>query len=459
MPAKLSLNDAILVAKQRESSCLSQVYLNCDTRMEWQCKSGHTWKNTLYNIRKGQWCPYCAHRAPLTIQEMQKLAHAKGGECLSEKYENEVTKLIWKCADGHVWSSIPKSIKKGVWCPICSKSGVNERICRATLERIFGQEFPKIRPKWLLSPKNKLMELDGYCEKLKIAFEYHGQQHYDTVPHFHREKSLAQQKQYDELKKNLCLANKIILLEIPYQIKPDYIPPYIVSQLVLSNIKLPANINPVVLEDMKKEVASPHRLKEMQKLAKKRNGKCLSAHYLTSDNKLLWRCYLEHEFLSSPNDVQQGKWCRKCGIIKTSNIRRLTIEEMQKIAETRHGKCLSKQYKNNRTPLLWECKKGHEWNASTDNIKAGKWCIKCQRYSVEDMQNLAKLREGKCLSEEYRNDTTKLLWKCKEGHEWNAVFSNVRRGTWCPQCFRNRITQQKMKKAEHEYEKRTGTHA
>lgn len=55
-----------------------------------------------------------------------------------------------------------------------------EQFVRETFESIFSKKFIKVRPDWLKSPKTKLnLELDGYCEELKIAFEYNGPHHYD----------------------------------------------------------------------------------------------------------------------------------------------------------------------------------------------------------------------------------------------------------------------------------------
>src|ERR1700688_2340802 len=50
------------------------------------------------------------------------------------------------------------------------------------------------------------------------------------------------------------------------------------------------------------------------------------------------------------------------------------------------------------------------------------------------MQNLALSRDGKCLSTIYINARNKLLWKCKFGHQWEAVPYAIKAGGWCPQC-------------------------
>jgi hypothetical protein len=51
---------------------------------------------------------------------------------------------------------------------------------------------------------------------------------------------------------------------------------------------------------------------------------------------------------------------------------------------------------------------------------------------------IAKERGGECLSKEYKGIFTKLKWKCSIGHEWKASPSNVKRGSWCPLCAREK---------------------
>lgn len=55
------------------------------------------------------------------------------------------------------------------------------------------------------------------------------------------------------------------------------------------------------------------------------------------------------------------------------------------------------------------------------------------------MQKLAESKGGKCLSEEYVDNHTKLRWQCKEGHIWDALPHSLKQGdTWCPICGRKK---------------------
>ena len=145
-------------------------------------------------------------RRRLTITDMRKIAALKGGQCLSEKYVNNSTNLVWKCADGHQWEAKPGNIiSRKSWCPFCATRGVREHLCREIFELIFNKSFPKKKPEWLVNKSGNLMELDGYSEVLHLAFEHHGEQHYNQNKFLRiGEKELLKRVADDLLKRNLC---------------------------------------------------------------------------------------------------------------------------------------------------------------------------------------------------------------------------------------------------------------
>jgi hypothetical protein len=55
-------------------------------------------------------------------------------------------------------------------------------------------------------------------------------------------------------------------------------------------------------------------------------------------------------------------------------------------------------------------------------------------YTIADMQTLARLRGGECLSDEYVNTQTKLRWRCDRGHEWSTRPMVIIKGHWCREC-------------------------
>ena len=173
-------------------------------------------------------------------------------------------------------------------------------------------------------------------------------------------------------------------------------------------------------------------IEEMQKIAKERGGRCLSQTYKKAHGKLLWECSKGHQWEATPAMIRNGTWCPVCaGTI------RLTIEEMQKIAEKRGGRCISPIYEGGHSKILWECSEGHQWESTPASVKCGTWCPVCAgnvKLSVEEMQKLAEERGGRCLSHVYKNSNSKLLWECSKGHQWEATPANTKKGRWCPKC-------------------------
>jgi len=184
-------------------------------------------------------------------------------------------------------------------------------------------------------------------------------------------------------------------------------------------------------------------IEEMHQIAEDRGGRCLSDTYKECHTKLLWECSQGHQWETPSINVRlHGRWCSTCAKVSRRSTSWST-EDMQNIAADRGGKCLSKTYKGVRTKLHWECSKGHQWEAVPSSIIRGSWCPSCAGnvlYTIEEMQSIAEGHGGKCLSDRYKNNVTKLTWECSEGHQWEAVPSGIKKGTWCPKCCISKLS-------------------
>jgi hypothetical protein len=206
------------VAEERGGKCLSKKYNNCNEKMLWECSEGHQWEAIFHNIKnKKSWCPECAiiNNSMLLkngIEDCHQVAEERGGRCLSTKYKNNNTKMLWECDKGHQWGAWFKSIKNHKsWCPYCAGYR-SEELARKLMEELYGEKFQKVRPEWLGG-----LELDGYNEDLKIWFDYNGIQHDKYRPHFHRNgiEDLYKQQKRDHRKYEICKERGIHLIVIP----------------------------------------------------------------------------------------------------------------------------------------------------------------------------------------------------------------------------------------------------
>lgn len=86
--------------------------------------------------------------------------------------------------------------------------------------RLLEQYFPEYavrenyRPDWMMSKQGKRLELDFYVEKLNIAIEIQGKQHYTFIKFFHKnEEGFSERLADDREKKRLCRNYKVTLFE------------------------------------------------------------------------------------------------------------------------------------------------------------------------------------------------------------------------------------------------------
>merc|ERR1712226_996679 len=106
-------------------------------KLRWQCAEGHQWEASLNSIKNGgSWCPTCAKlRSCLSIEVAKDIAAARGGICVSERYDNIFAHLLWRCSQGHEWSANLNNVKQGTWCPYCA-AGKSEQSVRGIFETI-----------------------------------------------------------------------------------------------------------------------------------------------------------------------------------------------------------------------------------------------------------------------------------------------------------------------------------
>ena len=101
----------------------------------------------------------------------------------------------------------------------------------------------------------------------------------------------------------------------------------------------------------------------------------------------------------------------------------------------------------------WKCSRGHEWQAIIAHRNKGSGCPFCAGKRVikghNDLQTL-----NPAVAQEWNfekniditpvdvlpNSNKTVWWKCRKGHEWQAVIANRNKGVGCPVCFSERNT-------------------
>jgi hypothetical protein len=122
-------------------------------------------------------------------------------------------------------------------CPSCTPVVCHsEAEVRKVIEELTGWKFPKFRPAFLRGLNGGSLELDGYNEEHKVAFEYQGLQHYQLC-YYNRfdPQKLKEQKRRDWRKKYQCWYHGVHLIRIPYWVEDAKT--FVVSRLQALDIK------------------------------------------------------------------------------------------------------------------------------------------------------------------------------------------------------------------------------
>ena len=351
-------------------------------RVRFRCASGHKWEVLAGQVMQDKtWCRECFNASrKKPVDDLHALAQARGGVLVREG-RNRNKSATWQCSRGHTFAASPYNALRGNWCPRCSASR-SERIVRAYFEQIFSKPFPKAKPLWLRNTTGRLLELDGYCEELRIAFEHQGAQHYRAVGKF-RGVDVAGIRRRDRIKRQRCQSAGVALIQIPELIRftaVDELRTVILRACRKAGVTLPADartrcvdVGPIYATSRDDEA-----LEQLHAIAAARGGRCLASGYKGSETRLTFVCNQGHEWNARPSDIRQGTWCKRCATKSVNDATRLTIELMRDIARERGGECLSETYTDARTKLRWRCGQcGHEWDSPASAIRKGGWCPPC----------------------------------------------------------------------------------
>jgi len=374
--------------------------------------------------------------APLTIEEMQAIAASRGGRCLSTHYVNTNTHLEWECAEGHRWLAIPNNVKCGAWCRTCAHA--SQRGSLAGLQRIASARG------------GRCLSTEYVNNRTHLLWECAEGHRWHAVPASVKNGTWCSICAKARTRVPLAEVQRAAIRLGGRCLSDNYVSG--VTRLLFECAAghrwqaLPISVRrghwcPRCMHDGRRKT-----LEQMQAIAASRGGQCLSDAYINQRQKLRWRCAAGHEWESSANAVRDH-WCPRC----RDERRRLGIDLMRELAASHGGQCLSDTYAGAHEHLEWQCAKGHRWRATPNGIRSGHWCPTCnrKRYTVADMQALARSRGGECLSTTYVSVRVRLEWLCALGHAWWTAPMVVLNGSWCPQCAHLSQTRSETKRRRH----------
>jgi hypothetical protein len=172
----------------------------------------------------------------------------------------------------------------------------------------------------------------------------------------------------------------------------------------------------------------------------------ISTEYVNSHEKLIIKCDKEHIFDMRFNNFKDMN--QRCPIC--SGKQKYTYEFVKSFIEKEGYTLLSTEYKNNNTKLLIECENGHVYKSSFTVFKNGHRCPECiglKKYTYEFVKSFIENERYTLISKEYKNNNTKMYVMCNNNHIYETTFYNFKSGHRCPECIGNKkLTIQYVKK-------------
>ena len=231
MLKRLTLDEIQTKIASRPLICLSQIYVNCHTKLKWQClKCRWIWEATtdkVLNQKTG--CPKCGGKC-INISEIKKELKQRKIALLASSYVTAKTKMLCECLKcGNRWSAnANKLISQKTGCPKCAMQRRIEVLKTLNKESKVEINFLNTFEGWCKDRKIlNGKELDAYFEKEKLAIEINGCFWHSTL-HKRIDKS------YHLDKTNLCEQKGIKLLHFwDFEINENF---DFCKQIVLENL-------------------------------------------------------------------------------------------------------------------------------------------------------------------------------------------------------------------------------
>ena len=448
------------------------IMANSNKKVWWQCQKGHEWQATINNRNNGNGCPVCNSERKTSFPEYAILYYLRkhGLEAMHSYreygYELDIYIPSKKVAieyDGGFWhknrtkNDLEKNLK-------CEKDGIKLYRIREGLPLLNDssidyvvQENQRDLSKVL---EVILSEIVGACVCIDMER--------DVV-------DIENLRVFTEKKNSLLFSNPQIGNEWNYEmngsLKPEHFSPkshkkiwwkcqkghewqaeianrnsgrgcpYCSGKKVLRGYNDLQTVNPDLVKEWNYE---------------KNNGLDPTNLMPNSNKKAWWKCQKGHEWQAAINNRNNGNGCPYCAgryVIKGENDLETVNPTLAKEwnCEKNDGLTPAEVTPNSNKKVWWKCSKEHEWQATISSRNSGDGCPYCSgRYAVKGETDLETVNPTLAMEWYYEKNNgltpadvspgsnKKVWWKCREGHEWQAMINNRNRGRGCPICAKEK---------------------
>lgn len=378
----------------------------------WKGKCGHEWDATFGSrLGRGSGCPICSNKRVLTgYNDLQTTNPEVAAEWHptrnGELKPTDVTagsglKVWWICKKGHSYESTVTDRNRGNGCPYCC--GKKPILGETDL----ASQCPRLAKEWHPT-KNENKRPEDYTKgsNKKVWWKCEKGHEWQAVI-------------YSRASGNNC--------------------PYCGNQILLPGFN---------------DLATTHPDWASQWHPTKNGDVKPNMIFGSAGKKYWWICEKGHEWDASPNNREKVPGCPVCsGHRYAKGFTDLATMNPELAAEwhpTKNGDLTPDMvHYGSQKSVWWKCKKGHSWKVSiATRYNDNTGCPYCAGRVVAKGENdLASVNPSLAAewhptkngdlkpSDVLPHVTTKVWWKCKKGHEWQATVNDRSRLRGCPICY------------------------
>lgn len=379
------------------------------------------------------------------LNELSLLAQERGGTLLTTQWSKATDLYEFEDMAGDKFFMSATNVRAGKWK---NPGQMVESACKQIFEHLFQQPFEKTKE--VLTPKRTgrhfALELDGYNEQLKIAFEYQGHQsHWD--PTF---SSYSKVSARDNFKVSFCKNNNIDLIVIPRIDKHFYSSTYLYD-FVLKKIEeyyfsvnklLPIlNPSPFVL-NLKITPHSLKMLKKYKKIAEENGGQLLSNFWEGTNVRHHFKHANGTEFYQYPAVILKDGWPKDIKYYLSAN--RNTddcMQHMRNIAQQNEGKLVSTDWVDNMAKYEFQFKNGESFFLTYANLINRGWpknqkkylkfiAAQDEEYMYNKLLSIVKENNGSITENKWHGIHHKYHFCFSDGREFISSASQINNEGW-----------------------------
>lgn len=205
---KYTYEKVLEIFAKKNCILLSNKYIDCFDKLTFKCHCGNISETTLNNFKQQKGCMKCSGAERLSYEYVKAFFEKQNYTLLSKEYKNTMTKLHFKCDNGHINHMEFMSFQKGHRCSMCCFK--TERIVLEFLNAEYSNVIYQAKFDWC---KNKAhLPFDFLLKDHKLLIELDGMQHFQ---HFRTSwKTPKEIQENDKFKMRVALQKKYSIIRI-----------------------------------------------------------------------------------------------------------------------------------------------------------------------------------------------------------------------------------------------------